>query len=194
MSFIESYKTDIIDCFKSYKRLADRALAQVSDEDFFTVLGDESNSLAVIVKHVGGNLRSRWRDFLTTDGEKDDRNRDGEFVTDEDTRESLGELWETGWSTLFATLESLTEDDFTKTVTIRTEEFSVIRAINRSVTHIAHHVGQIAFLAKQLAGEDWQTLSVPRNKSGEFASFVAENKGGAHYLDASAEFAAKEQK
>ena len=187
--FIENYRNDALEAFRNYKKLAERALEQVSDEEYFKALDAESNSLAVIVKHVGGNLRSRWTDFLTTDGEKPDRDRDGEFVTDADTRESLTELWETGWRAVLGALESLTAEDFGRTVQIRGEDFSVLKAINRSLAHTAYHVGQIAFLAKHFRAGNWQTLSVPRGKSGEFNSYLAENKGKAHYLEATKDFA-----
>ena len=187
--FIENYRNDALEAFRNYKKLAERALEQVSDEEYFKALDAESNSLAVIVKHVGGNLRSRWTDFLTTDGEKPDRDRDGEFVTAADTRRSLTELWETGWSAVLGTLESLTAEDFGRTVQIRGEDFSVLKAINRSLAHTAYHVGQIAFLAKHFRAGNWQTLSVPRGQSGEFNSYLAENKGKAHYLEATKDFA-----
>ena len=187
--FIENYRNDALEAFRNYKKLAERALKQVSDEEYFKALDAESNSLAVIVKHVGGNLRSRWTDFLTTDGEKPDRDRDGEFVTDADTRESLTELWETGWRAVLGALESLTAEDFGRTVQIRGEDFSVLKAINRSLAHTAYHVGQIAFLAKHFRAGNWQTLSVPRGQSGEFNSYLAENKGKAHYLEATKDFA-----
>jgi hypothetical protein len=188
---IENYRKDTLEAFRNYKKLAERALEQVTDDEFFKTIDEESNSLAVIVKHIGGNLRSRWTDFLTTDGEKADRDRDGEFVAGEDTREALTGLWETGWNAVFGALESLTPEDFGRTVQIRGEDFSVVRAVNRSLAHTAYHVGQIAFLAKHYRASDWQTLSVPRGRSGEFNSYLAENKGKAHYLEATKDFAEK---
>jgi uncharacterized damage-inducible protein DinB len=190
---LENYLTETVDTFRSYKKLAERAIEQVSDDEFFTSIDAESNSIAVIVKHVGGNLRSRWTEFLTTDGEKADRRRDEEFVSETDTRESLSAVWETGWNTVFATLESLTTDDLSKTVQIRGEDFTVTKAITRSLSHIASHVGQITFLAKHLRSNDWKTLSVPRGKTNEFNNYLAENKGKAHYLDATHEFTEKHQ-
>ena len=189
--FIENYRKDTLEAFRNYKKLAERALEQIGTEEFFQTLDAESNSLAVIVKHVGGNLRSRWTDFLTTDGEKPDRDRDREFVAEEDTRESLTGLWETGWSALFGTLESLTPADFGRTVQIRGEDFSVVKATSRSLAHTAYHVGQIAFLAKHFRATDWKSLSVPRGQSGEFNAYLAENKGKAHYLEATKDFAEK---
>jgi hypothetical protein len=188
---IENYKTDTIEAFRNYKKLAERALDQVSEDEYFRAIDEESNSLAVIVKHLGGNLRSRWTDFLTTDGEKADRRRDSEFVAETDTRESLTEFWETGWKALFGTLESLRVEDFGKTVQIRGEDYTVVRALNRSLAHTAYHVGQIAFLAKHFRASDWKTLSVPRGQSGEFNAFLAENKGKSHYLEATRDFAEK---
>ena len=147
-------------------------MQQVSDEHLFTTLDSESNSIAIIVKHITGNMRSRWTDFLTTDGEKPTRNRDSEFVDPVKTRTALMADWEDGWSRVFGTLESLAESDLTRTVTIRGEAHSVMQAINRQVAHYPHHVGQIVLLAKHFACESWQSLSVPRNKSAEFNSKV----------------------
>src|SRR5215203_4582554 len=192
--FIENYKTDTLEAFRNYKKLAERAIEQVSGEEYFKAIDEESNSIATVVKHIGGNLRSRWTDFLTTDGEKADRNRDSEFVSDADTRESLTALWETGWNALFGTLESLTAEDFSKTVKIRGEDYSVVRAMNRALAHTAYHVGQIAFLAKHFRASDWKTLSVPRGQSGEFNAYLADNKDPAHYLEAAQDFAEKESK
>jgi hypothetical protein len=186
--FVEDLKRDTIAGFESYRKMAERALAQVSDEDFFRIPGDESNSIAAIYKHVGGNLRSRWTDFLTTDGEKADRDRDSEFVAEGDTRDSLNQLWEKGWNAALSALESMSAEDFLKTVTIRGEPFNVPNAILRSLSHTASHVGQIVLLAKLFAGNAWQTLSVPRGKSAEFNQFIGEKKTDAHFLDAPHEF------
>ncbi len=185
---IENYKTDTIAAFRNYKKLAERAIAQVSKDEYFKAIDAEANSIAVIVKHLGGNLRSRWTDFLTTDGEKADRLRDSEFITESDTRESLDALWETGWNAALSTLESLQTEDFGKTVKIRGEDFSVVKAITRSLTHTAYHVGQIAFLAKHFRSTDWKSLSVPRGQSQDFNAFLAENKDKAHYLEATQAF------
>jgi hypothetical protein len=192
--FIENYKTDTLEAFRNYKKLAERAIEQVSGEEYFKAIDEESNSIATVVKHIGGNLRSRWTDFLTADGEKADRNRDSEFVSDADTRESLTALWETGWNALFGTLESLTAEDFSKTVKIRGEDYSVVRAMNRSLAHTAYHVGQIAFLAKHFRASNWKTLSVPRGQSGDFNAYLAEKKDTTHYLEAAQDFAEKESK
>ena len=155
--------------FRGQKKLVERALGQVADPDFFRALDPESNSIGLIVKHVAGNLRSRWTDFLTSDGEKPDRRRDAEFeVEAADTRESLRARWESGWATLEATMGALTVDDLTRVVTIRGEPHSVAKAINRQLTHTAYHAGQIVFLAKHFAGASWRSLSIPRGKSEEF--------------------------
>lgn len=174
--FIQNYKQDALLSFRNYQNLAERAIGQVSDEEFFQTLDAESNSIAVMVKHLAGNLHSRWRDFLTSDGEKPDRNRDLEFEADGDTRASLMEFWESGWQTLYDNIEPLTNDDFLRTITIRGEPHTVVEAINRQLTHYAYHVGQIVFLAKHLRSTDWKTLSVPRNRSAEFNKLLAEKQ------------------
>jgi uncharacterized damage-inducible protein DinB len=174
-----SYLQDSIGLFRYYKKLGDRAMAQCPDEALFATLDAESNSIAIIVKHLSGNMRSRWMDFLTTDGEKPDRNRDTEFETPPATRAELMEMWERGWEYVFDALEPLTEADLTKSVTIRTEPHSVMQAINRQVAHYAHHVGQILFLAKHLTFTKtgkWESLSVPRGKSAEINAKVAAGK------------------
>ena len=174
---IENYLSDAIQSFRNYKKLAERALAQISDEEFFRQIDEESNSIAIIVKHIAGNLKSRWTDFLTSDGEKDFRNRDSEFIADGDKRESLLRFWEEGWQILFDELGALKADDFSKTITIRQQSHTVCEAINRQLTHYAYHIGQITFLAKHFRSSDWKTLSVPKNKSAQFNNFMAENKG-----------------
>ena len=173
LTFTSSYIEDSLSIFRQYKRLAERAMEQVTDEHLFAALDEESNSIAIIVKHMTGNMRSRWTDFLTTDGEKPNRNRDSEFVDPPATREALLKDWDDGWARVFETLDSLTEADMTRTVTIRGEAHSVMQAINRQVAHYPHHVGQIVLLAKHFACDRWQSLSVPRNKSAEFNRKVA---------------------
>lgn len=163
------YLREVATHLRGLKALAGRALAQVRDEDLTATLDPESNSLAALILHLGGSLRSRWTDFLTTDGEKPDRNRDAEFEPDASiSREDLLARWEDGWGRLFATLATLTEEDLARTVTIRAEPHSVVQAIERSLSHAAYHVGQIVFLAKHLAGDRWQTLSVPRGGTKNF--------------------------
>ena len=148
-------------------------MAQCSDEALFTILDTESNSIAIIVKHMAGNMRSRWTDFLTTDGEKPDRNRDTEFDEPPRTRTELMELWERGWKLLLSALEPLSDADLTRTITIRTEPHSVTQAINRQIAHYSYHVGQIVFLSRHFAGDKWQTLTIPKKKSAEFNKKVA---------------------
>jgi uncharacterized damage-inducible protein DinB len=170
-----SYLKDSMDLFRYYKKLAERAMAQCPDDALFTVLDPESNSIAIIVKHMAGNMRSRWMDFLTTDGEKPDRNRDTEFEDAPKTRAELLEMWERGWKYVFDALEPLTEADLARKVTIRTEPHSVMQAINRQIAHYAHHIGQIVFLAKHLttkATGKWDSLSVPRGQSKQFTAEV----------------------
>jgi hypothetical protein len=173
LEFTTSYIEDALAVFRYYKKLADRAMEQVSDEQLFISLDEEANSIAIVVKHMAGNMRSRWSDFLTSDGEKPGRNRDSEFVDPPETREGLLAVWEDGWAHLFHALESLTDADLGRTVTIRGEAHSVMQAINRQLAHYPYHVGQIVLLAKHFACHRWQSLSVPRNKSAEFNRRVA---------------------
>lgn len=176
MTITANYLNDSVESFRNYKKLAERAMAQVSDDEFFAQIDAESNSIALIVKHIAGNQRSRWRDFLTTDGEKEDRNRDTEFELMDETRGSMMEFWESGWATLFGALGSLTEDDFSKTVRIRGEPHTIVEAINRQLTHYAYHIGQITFLAKHIRSSDWKSLSVPRGRSEAFNKYLAEQQ------------------
>jgi hypothetical protein len=164
-----SYIEDSLAVFRMWKTLAEKAMAQVSDEDLFKTLDRESNSIAIIVKHMAGNMRSRWVDFLTSDGEKPDRHRDTEFeMPNALTRAEVMQIWERGWKHVFDALEPLTDADLTRTVTIRSEPHSVMQAINRQVAHYANHIGQIIFLAKHLSADKWQAVTVPRGKSDEF--------------------------
>ena len=171
--FTTSYIEDSLDVFRMYKGLAERAMAQVTDDQLVAVLDPEMNSIALIVKHMAGNMRSRWTDFLTTDGEKPDRNRDSEFMEAPSGRAELMELWERGWAVVFAAMEPLDGRRLTRTVTIRGEPHSVMQAINRQIAHYSGHCGQITFLAKHLAHERWESLTVPRGKSTEFTQKVA---------------------
>jgi len=168
LEFTTSYLKDSIAVFAQYKKLGERAIAQVSDEQLTQTLDDEANSIATIVKHMTGNMRSRWTDFLTTDGEKPNRNRDTEFEEPPATRAALLQTWEAGWACLFSALEPLTDADLTRTITIRGEAHSVMQAINRQLAHYPSHVGQIVLLAKHFAHGHWQSLSVPRRGSAEF--------------------------
>lgn len=170
-----SYVKDSINLFRYYKTLSERAMTQCPEKDLFTALDAEANSIAIIVKHMAGNMRSRWQEFLTTDGEKPDRNRDTEFEDAPKTRQELSELWERGWKYVFDAMSVLTDADLTKAVTIRSEPHSVMQAINRQVAHYAHHAGQIVFVAKHFAVKatgKWESLSVPRGQSKQFTADV----------------------
>jgi hypothetical protein len=176
LEFTTSYLKDATDLFRYYKRLGDRAIEQAPDEALAAALDEESNSIAIIVKHLTGNMRSRWTDFLTSDGEKPDRDRDSEFEVPPATRGELLALWEPSWKIVFDGLASLVETDLTRTIYIRGEAHSVMQAINRNLTHTAYHVGQIVYLAKHFAGLKWNTLTVPRGKSSQFNARVASGK------------------
>jgi len=164
----QHYLDEIRRQLRGHKRMAEAAMAQLEDKDFFTAIDPEANSVAILVKHIAGNARSRFTDFLTADGEKPNRFRDGEFeITGATTREEVMRWWEEGWSTVFATLESLKPEDVLRTVTIRQEPHTVLQALNRALGHYAQHLGQIVFLAKHLRSAEWKTLSIPRGKSEE---------------------------
>jgi hypothetical protein len=171
--FTTSYLPDSLSLFRQYKRLAEGAMAQATDEDLFATLDPEMNSIAVTVKHMAGNMRSRWTDFLTSDGEKSWRDRDNEFTAPPQTRQELMEVWETGWQCVFSALEPLLEADLAKTVFIRGESHSVMQAINRQIAHYAYHCGQIVLLAKHFQHANWKSLSIPRGASTEFTRKVA---------------------
>jgi len=166
--FTTSYVEDTKAIFHQYKKLGEAAMAQVADEQLTATLDSEMNSIAQIVKHMAGNMRSRWTDFLTTDGEKPSRDRDSEFERPPATRAELMAMWEEGWSCLFGALDGLNDADLGRTITIRGEAHSVMQAINRQVAHYPSHCGQIIFLAKHLQSANWKCLSVPRKKSAEF--------------------------
>src|SRR5262245_25855219 len=175
--FTTDYIADSIALFRMYKGLAEKSMAQISDEDFFRLIDPDSNSIAIIVKHIAGNMRSRWTDFLTTDGEKPDRHRDTEFEMDPNaTRAEIMQLWEQGWQLVFDTLTPLTPADLDRKVFIRTEPHSVMQAINRQMAHYANHLGQIVLLAKHFKGADFKTVSVPKRRSAEFNAAVQEGK------------------
>jgi hypothetical protein len=173
LKFTTSHLEDSLSLFRYYKKLAERAMEQVTDDQLFAILDPEMNSIAVIVKHIAGNSRSRWTDFLTSDGEKPDRDRDSEFVEPPATREALMQAWESGWSCLFSALEPLSDADLGRAVTIRGEAHSVTQTINRQLAHYAYHIGQIVFLAKHLQSAQWKSLSVPRGQSAKFNQRVA---------------------
>ena len=176
--FSTSYVKDTTELFHYYKKLAERAIEQCPEESLFVALDAESNSIAILVKHMAGNARSRWTDFLTTDGEKPDRNRDGEFLEPPKSRAELLEIWKAGWKYVFDALSNLTDADLARTVTIRGEAHSVMQAINRQVAHYSYHVGQITFLAKHFAAGNgkWTTLTVPRKQSAQFNADVLAGK------------------
>lgn len=192
-SLATHYLQDSIASLRAYKKLAEKALDQLNDEEFFVTLDEESNSVAVIMKHMAGNMLSRWTDFLTSDGEKPNRNRDMEFVIDSDnSKQALLDYWQRGWQCVFAALEPLSGDDLGKKVKIRGEEHTVIQAINRQLMHYANHIGQIVFLAKHFRSTEWKSLSVPRNRSAEFNTYLTANPGVANkekQLDAVMDFA-----
>ncbi|MBM3784706.1 MAG: DUF1572 domain-containing protein [Acidobacteria bacterium] len=168
LEFTTSFHKDSLDLFRHYKRLGERAIEQVTDEQLFRLIDSDSNSIAVIMKHMAGNMRSRWTDFLSSDGEKPDRNRDSEFIDPPGTRAELLAAWEHGWNLVFAALEPLAEADMGRTVSIRGEAHSVMQAIHRQTTHYAMHVGQIVLLAKHFQGPDFRSLSVPKGQSAAF--------------------------
>ena len=165
----QHYLDDALRRFRDYKQLAERAFAQISDEEFFRTLDEESNSIAINMKHMAGNMISRWTDFLTTDGEKPERNRDIEFVMLPDmTKDDMLAYWERGWQCGFEAVGPLKPDDLMRTIRVRGQDHTVVQAINRQLAHYAYHVGQIVFLAKHFKSSEWQSLSVPKNRSAEF--------------------------
>lgn len=174
MSLWNAYLADILFSFRKQKELAEKAFRQVADEGFFNKPGEHSNSIALIIKHVSGNLASRWTDFLASDGDKPWRSRDAEFILGpEDTRQNLLAAWERGWNALFENLGNLQEADLLKKVTIRREEHSVFQAIHRSLTHTAYHVGQIVYLSRLMTKEGWQWITIPPGQSQQ-----VKDKGG----------------
>jgi hypothetical protein len=176
LEFTTSYVKDCVDLLRYYKRLGERAMAQVPDEALTAAPDAESNSIAVIVKHLAGNMRSRFTDFLTTDGEKPDRKRDTEFEAPAKTRADLMAMWETGWQQVFTALAPLKDEHMGQKVFIRSEAHSVMQALNRQLAHYAYHVGQIVYMAKHFAGANWTALTIPRGKSEEFMSQVMSGK------------------
>jgi hypothetical protein len=176
LKFTTSYLEDSLSLFRNYRKLAEGAMEQATDDELFTALDGEMNSIAITVKHMAGNMRSRWTDFLTTDGEKPDRNRDSEFVDPPTTREALMRVWSEGWDRVFGALEPLSEADLAREVFIRGEKHSVMQAINRQIAHYAYHCGQIVLLAKHFRGNDWNSLTIPRNRSAEFNQRVSAGK------------------
>src|SRR5215213_3372095 len=177
-AIIQNYLEDAISSLRAYKKLADKAVAQLQDEELFVTLDEESNSIAVMMKHMAGNMFSRWTDFLNSDGEKPNRNRDMEFVIEpQTTKDDVLAYWERGWKSVFDALEPLRVEDFEKKITIRGEEHTIVQAINRQMTHYAYHIGQIVFLAKHFRSAEWKSLSIPRNRSADFNSYLANQPG-----------------
>jgi hypothetical protein len=167
---LKAYLTDIVRTFHQYKQLGERAVAQVSDADLHTLLDADANSIAIVIQHIAGNLRSRFTDFLTTDGEKPTRDRDREFeMPERASRDQVLAAWNDGWAIALAALDALAPADLERTVYIRGEAFQVVEALNRSAAHTAYHVGQIVLLAKHFAGANWTSLSIPKNQSRNYA-------------------------
>lgn len=178
----QHYLSDAITTFRAYKKLAEKALDQLLDEEYFITLDEESNSIAVIMKHLAGNMLSRWTDFLTTDGEKPERDRDMEFVIESKTSKSeVMDYWEKGWQRTLETLEALQPGDLLRTVMIRGEMHTVVQSINRQLAHYPYHIGQIIFLAKQFRSTDWKSLSIPKSKSSEFNKYLEQNPDKAEH-------------
>lgn len=167
MSLGNVFLTSVIKRLASYKELGDKTFAQLSEDDFFYQPNEESNSIAIIIQHMAGNMLSRWTDFLTADGEKPWRSRDAEFNIRLNYQQLL-DIWEKGWNCCLQALEELTEDDLTKTIHIRGEALLAVDAINRQLAHYPYHVGQIIYIAKILKNENWQSLSIAKGKSAEF--------------------------
>ena len=174
--FTTSYLEDALSLLRYYKKLGDGALAQVPDDRLTATLGAGMNSIATIVRHLAGNMLSRWTDFLTSDGEKPSRDRDAEFDNPAISRAELLMMWDQGWACVFGALKPLNEAAMSQTITIRGERHSVMQAVNRQLAHYAYHVGQMALLAKYYAGDEWKTLSIPRGQSKEFARRVAKGE------------------
>jgi len=199
-AIIQNYHEDAVKALRAYKKLAEKAIAQLKDEEFFVTLDEEANSVAVVMKHIAGNAISRWTNFLTSDGEKPDRNRDMEFVIGaQTTKDDVLAYWERGWKCVFDAIEPLTPEDFEKTVLIRGEVHTIVQAINRQLMHYAYHIGQIVFLAKHFRSAEWTSLSIPRNRSSEFNAYLSAQPGGVadreKQFDAAAGFAkSSEQK
>lgn len=173
LQFTTSYLEDSLSLFRFYKNLAERAMNQLSDRQLLDVLDGDMNSIAIIVKHMTGNMRSRWTGFPEADGEKPERDRDAEFTDPPTSREALMQMWEEGWKCVFTALEPLTDADLGRTTTIRGERHSVMQAINRQLAHYAYHCGQIVFLAKHLQHNHWKSLTIPLGESAKFNRKVA---------------------
>jgi hypothetical protein len=174
MSIGNVYLKVVIKRFESVKSLGDKTIDQLSEEDIFWTYNSESNSAAIIVKHMSGNMVSRWTDFLTSDGEKDFRNRDEEFINDLSSKSEVTMAWDKGWKTLMNALTDLKEQDLLKTVTIRGERHLVIDAVERQLAHYAYHVGQLVYIGKQVKHDEWESLSIPKGKSEDYLNEMLE--------------------
>lgn len=184
MEVNKQYLESVQKQFLYYKTIADKAMAQLEPEQLSVALNDNTNSIATIIKHLSGNMLSRWTDFLTTDGEKEGRNRDSEFEETIIDKETLLEIWEKGWNCLFEALKSLTPDQLSNVIYIRNEGHTVVEAINRQLAHYPYHVGQIVFYAKLLKKGEWDSLSIPKNKSNEYnADKFSKDKSIRNYTD-----------
>jgi len=168
MTLSKTYLEEITKSLHGLKSTSEKAMAQLSDPEMHFTPNEESNSIVIIMKHIAGNMLSRFTDFLTTDGEKPDRNRDGEFIDDIPSREALMQFWEKGWQCVFSAIESLTEEDLLKTIYIRKEAHTVLRALQRQLVHYAYHSGQLVYLAKQIKAGDFKTLSIPKGESAKY--------------------------
>ena len=183
---MNSFLQSAIKQFQYYKLLGEKTFDQLNEEKLFWQYNNESNSIYVIVKHLNGNMLSRWTDFLTSDGEKEWRKRDNEFENDNPSKQQLLQLWNDGWNCLFNTLDSLTTDDLEKTIYIRNQGQTVVEAINRQLCHYSYHVGQIVFLGKMICNEDWKSLSIPKNQSQQYnANKFSQEKHVEHFTDQS---------
>ena len=180
----KAYLEDSFRAFRGYRNLAEGAIAQLKDDELFRLIDPEANSVAIVMQHIAGNMRSRWTDFLTSDGEKPDRHRDREFEPRRATREELMREWNAAWDLLLATIQSLKPEDVLREITIRGEKHAVLWAIQRQVTHYAYHVGQIVFLAKHFRGAEWKSLSIPKGKSEEFNQTTYKEHNAGHPLKA----------
>jgi Protein of unknown function (DUF1572) len=177
-AIIQNYLDDARSSLRAYKKLADKAVDQLKDEEFFVTIDEEANSVAVVMKHMAGNMFSRWTDFLSSDGEKPNRNRDMEFVIEpQTTKDDVLAYWERGWTCVFEALEPLRPEDLEKKVMIRGEEHTIVQAINRQLMHYSYHVGQIVFLAKHFRSAEWKSLSIPKNRSAEFNAYLTNQPG-----------------
>ena len=197
-AIVQNYLDDSRAAMRAYKKLADKALAQLKNDEFFITLDAESNSVAVVMKHMAGNMISRWTDFLTSDGEKPDRNRDMEFLIEQHTtKDDMIAYWERGWKCVFDALEPLRPEDCEKKVMIRGEEHTIVQAINRQLMHYAYHIGQIVFLAKHFRSAEWTSLSIPKNRSAACNEYLTSKPGVADrekQFDAAAAFSQGSEK